>query len=204
MNARRVSLEVLSAAPADGAVPGTLVLPAEALEETKLAAFEQGYKAGWDDAAAAAAAEADGARREASQALQGLSFGFHEARGHLLEGLGPLLEDICARVLPELAQAALGPVVREALMPLAEQALERPVTIALHPAARAAVEEALAAGPAPPVDLLEDSDLAPGEIQLRAGGEERRIDLDAAVAQIRHAVTDFFTPTPAEEASLHG
>lgn len=186
---RRVQLEEFEAPAAPGAA---LVLAPEALEEARLAAFENGYRAGWDDAVAAQSDTERQLAAEVGRNLQDLSFTHAEARTHVLRGLSPLLDQICARVLPEVAQAALGEVVRETLLPLAEAAADRPVTLLLNPAGRAAVEAALARGPAPPVALVEEPSLGPGQVFLRFDDTEQQIDLDAAAEAIRSAVAAFF------------
>jgi flagellar assembly protein FliH len=193
--------------PADGSAD-MVVLTAEAMEEARLAAYEEGYRAGWDDAVAAAEAEGREQQREVARHLQDLAFGYHEVRAHLRAELGPLLEAICGRVVPELARAALGGLAREALMPLVDAALDRPVRMLVHPDARRALEAALAGLVAPPFDIVEEPSLGPGQVHLRAGAEERRIDVDAASAAIAGAVADFFATQdqPATEEALrsHG
>ncbi|MGY6410615.1 MAG: flagellar biosynthesis protein [Alkalilacustris sp.] len=189
--------------PEPFADPDAVVMAEEALEEARLASYEEGFKAGWDDAVAAAEAEGESLRREAMRNLQALSFTFHEARSHLLDGLATLIEAICDRLLPEIARSAVGGHVRDAVLPLAGAAMDRPVTVLLNPATRSVVEEALAGGTAPPLDIVEDPDLGEAEVHLRSGGEERRIDLDAAVAEIRAAVAAFFAAMP-QDASAAG
>jgi flagellar biosynthesis/type III secretory pathway protein FliH len=201
--ASRVTLEVLDAAlprglPADA----TVVLAADALEDAKLAAFEKGYQAGWDDATAAQQEDDARLRRQVEQNLQALSFTFHEAKAHVLRGLGPLIEQMCARILPETARAALGGLVAEALAPLAAEAAERPITIRVHPSARRTVALTLASMVAPPHEIVEDGTLAPGEVLLGFDGGERRIDIDAATVAIRRAVTAHFQQE--QELKAHG
>ena len=210
---RPVTLETFETPAQDlrGSDPDRVVMDGDAFEEARLASYEEGYKAGWDDAASAAEADGETLRREVARNLQALSFSFHEVRGHLMEGLGPLFDAICDRLLPQVAQAGVGGLVRETLMPLAGAAMDRPVTLRINPAARPAVEAALADGAGPPLDIVEDPDLGEAEVQLRAGGEERRIDLDAAVDEIRTAIAAFFaapphtdTPSEPEEIRSHG
>lgn len=204
---RPVKLELFeTAAPADKSAD-TVVLSAEALEETRLAAYEEGYKAGWDDCAAAAEEEGQGQRREIARQLQELSFTYHEARGHLRDGLAPVFDEICARILPATARAALGGLVREALMPLAETALDRPLRLLVHPEARKTVEAALEGVVTPPLEIVEEPSLGAGQIYLHSGNEERRIDVDAATAAIATAVAEYFaTPEPTEQEPMqaHG
>jgi len=188
----RLRLEVFGRDAVQSVGEETLVMSSDSLEEAKLEAFDKGYRAGWDDAVAAQEDEAQRLRAEIGRNLQALSFTYHEARAHLLRGLGPLMTEICDRLLPEVARAALGGIVRETLEPIAAEALDRPVTLVLHPDAREAVEAALAENAAPPVTLIEETALAPGQLHLRWDEGERRIDLDAAVAAIGAAVTAYF------------
>lgn len=202
---RPVRLETFTAAPRRGSETEPALVPADAVEEARLDSFEKGYKAGWDDAVAAQEDEDQRLRADVGRNLQGLSFTYHEARGHLLRGLAPLLEGICSRILPQVAQAALGGIVCETMEPLAEQALDRPVTLVLNPQARPVVEAALSESAAPPVIFVEEPSLAPGQMHLRWDAGEKRIDLDAAVAEITAAVTAWFAetgddPTDAAEA----
>jgi flagellar assembly protein FliH len=130
--------------------------------------------------------------------MQALSFTFHEARTHVLRALAPLLEEMTGRLLPELAREALAPLVLEALMPLAEKLSEAPVTIVLNPAARPAVEALLEQATALPFTLLDEPSLGEGQVYLRLGDTETRLDLDRATAEITAAVRGFFELTQQE------
>lgn len=202
--ARRVRLDLFDLpATMPAAADATVVLTGDALEEAKLAAFEQGYQAGWDDATTARDDEGERLRQDVGRSLQALSFTYHEAHGQLMSALAPLFDRICATLLPGMAHAALGGLVQEALAPLAEAALDRPVTLVTHPDARVAVEAALDGAVTPPWTLVEDGSLTPGQVWLRWETDERRIDVDAATEAIRAAVTAFFTETE-EELRRHG
>ena len=71
----------------------------------QLDAFEEGYRAGWDDAIKA---QSDDRTRisEFAQNLQDLSFTYHEAYSHAINAMTPLLEDIVRSVLPKIAHEA--------------------------------------------------------------------------------------------------
>jgi flagellar assembly protein FliH len=177
----------------------TVVTDAAALEEARLAAYEQGYAAGWDDAAGAAAKDDQKLAADLGRHLQTLGFTYHEARAHVLCALEPLLEAVVARILPAVAREAIGAVVAETLRPLAAQAALVPVRLAVHPAARPGVERALATEAALPLTLVEDAALSPAEARLTLGEAERHIDLDGAVAAIALAVADFFALAQPQE-----
>jgi flagellar biosynthesis/type III secretory pathway protein FliH len=164
-----------------------------AIEEEKLSAYEQGYTAGWDDSSAAQAEEQAQLSAEIARNLQALTFTFHEARTHVLRSIEPLLADMVTRLLPEVARAALAPVVRETLQPLAEDLAGSPVEIVLNPVARPAVEAILEENAGLPVTLIEEPSLSEGQLYIRLGQAETHVDLDAAVAAIATAVQDFFT-----------
>lgn len=120
-------------------------------EEARLQGYEQGYAAGWEDAVAAQSAEQARLQAELARNLQSLSFTFEEARVHVMAALGPFLQQLVTRLLPEIARAALAPVVQETLLPLAAQASESPVILRINPVARRHVEDLLARGPSPPL-----------------------------------------------------
>ncbi len=190
---RALKLEVFDTGekPASAVV----VMQGTDLDEARLAAYEQGFTAGWDDATAAAADDQSRMRTELGRNLQALSFTFHEARTHVLRALAPLLEEMIGRLLPEVARAALAPLVLETLMPLAETLSETPVTIVLNPAARPAVEAILQQAAGLPVTLREEPTLGEGQVYLRLGDSETRLDLDRATTEIASAVRGFFEIT---------
>lgn len=189
----RPRLEVFDA-PGD-ATPGIVVADAGALEEARLASYEQGYTAGWDDAVAAQAADRDRIGADLSRALQALSFTYHEAREHVLRAVEPLLTEVVGRVVPAVARAALGPLVVEALRPAAARASLVPVRVCVHPDMRAAVAQALLLEPALPVELVADPALAETEARLELGQGELRIDPGETAAALAAAVADFFAVT---------
>jgi flagellar biosynthesis/type III secretory pathway protein FliH len=177
---------------ADGAAARTGPVDASELDEARLAAFENGYKAGWDDAVAAQEDAGAQMRDDIARALQALSFTYHEARAHVLHALSPLIAEIAARLLPEIAHASLPHLVTEALGPYAEIAAEAPIRLMLNPEARGRVEALLGPTPGVPLTIVEDPELSPGQVWLALGDTETRVDIDAALATIRTALDDFF------------
>lgn len=171
---------------------GTVVLDVVALEEAKLASYEQGYSAGWEDAAAAQSDEQGRMRADLSRHLQALGFSYQEARVHVLKAIEPLLVEIVGRLLPDLARETLAPVVLEALMPMAEALADTPVTLVMNPAARPGIELLLERATGLPLILQEEPTLGEGQVYLRLGATETEVDLDRAIADITAAVRGFF------------
>lgn len=62
----------------------TVVLDTSALEEARLASYDSGYAAGWEDATAAQSGDQSRIRAELARNLQALSFTYQEARSHVL------------------------------------------------------------------------------------------------------------------------
>lgn len=170
----------------------TVVLDTMHLEETKLAAYDSGYAAGWEDAAAAQSSDQTRVQADLARNLQGLSFTFHEARQHVLRALQPLMSEMVGRLLPALARETLAQVVLEVLMPMAEKLADTPVTLVLNPAARPAVEALLEQATGLPLILTEEPSLSEGQIYLKFGDTETQINLDRATAEITAAVRGFF------------
>ncbi len=172
--------------------PDVLVTDTGHLEEAKLASFEAGYSAGWEDAAAALSEEQNRIRADLARNLQGLAFTYHEARDHVLRALEPLLKEMVARLLPTLARETLGQLVVETLRPMAAERAGAPLTLVINPVSRRAVALVLAENAGLPLEIEEEPSLGEGQAYLRFATSETRIDLDRAIAEIIAAVRDFF------------
>ena len=170
----------------------TVVTDLSAMEEARLAAYEQGFTAGWDDATTAQADNQTRLGAEIARNLQELSFTYHEARVHVLRAIEPLLAQMAERVLPDMARAVLAPMIVETLKPMAEALADAPVVLVINPAARTAVEALIERTGALPVTIQTEPTLGEGQAHLRFGQSETRIDLDRAVNDIAAAVRGFF------------
>lgn len=172
--------------------PSIVVLDNMALEEAKLTAYDQGYSAGWEDAASAQSEDQTRVGSDLARNLQSLGFTYQEARMHVLRAIEPLLQQMATSVLPMLAREALAPMVLETLMPLAEEMADAPVTLVLNPSSRLAVETLLTRTTGLPITIVDEPSLGDGQAYLRLGASETRIDLDRATAEITAAVRGFF------------
>jgi flagellar biosynthesis/type III secretory pathway protein FliH len=170
----------------------TVVLDRVALEDEKLASYDTGYRAGWEDANAAQSDDQTRIGADLARNLQTLGFTYHEARSHILKAIEPLLVQIVSQLLPEIARETLAPFVLETLMPLAEGLGDAPVTLVLNPAARAPVEALLEQATGLPVTIEEEPTLGEGQVYIRLGSVETQVDLDKATADIAAAVRGFF------------
>lgn len=193
--AGRLQLEVFET---EKGATDALLLEQTQIEEIRLESFEQGYKAGWDDAVAAASQEQEKIGADLARHLQALSFTYHEARTNVLRSVGPLLSDVATKLLPAVAAESLAPMIVERVMSLVELRAEVPVTILVNPKARAAVAAALEAQETLPVVLEDEPTLGEGQAALRFGAVEDRIDLQGMVEAICAALSEYFTQAEQE------
>lgn len=184
-------LEVFDTVTAGDGAPQPLV-EASALDEAKVASFEQGYSAGWEDAAAAHEGDQARIRADLARNLQSLAFTFQDARTHVLQAIRPLILEMTTRLLPEVAREALAPAVLEAVMPLADVLADAPLTLVLNPAVRDRVEALVAQATGLPIQIEEEPSLGEGQVYIRMGPTETKVDLTQMTDDIATAVRSFF------------
>lgn len=184
-------LEVFDTSQAADGTPLPLV-EATAAEEAKVVAFEQGYTAGWDDAATAQQGDQNRISADLARNLQSLSFTFQDARSHVLQAIRPLMLEMINRLLPEVAHEALAPTVLEALTPIADEMSDAPMTLVLNPAVRSQVEDLVSQATGLPMVIEEEPSLSEGQVYIRFGTAEAKVDLDRVTADIAAAVRAFF------------
>jgi len=171
-------------------------------QEIRLNAYEEGYKAGWDDATAAENEARTRIGADFAKTLQELSFSYHEARSHVLGALGPLLSAIVEKVVPQVAESGFARTVLEVAMQMAEKAGDAPVEIRVCPENRPALAELTGTDPGLPLRIVEDDTLGPGQALLSGATGECEIDIDGMLDSIRAALDEFLTTE--EEARRHG
>lgn len=166
--------------------------PVTLTEEARLAAYEDGYKAGWDDANAAA--DGDRARISAdfAKCLQEMSFSYHEARAHLMNGLGPLLAAISEKLVPDLAEQGFQKVLQDAVRKSAEAAMDGPLELVVTPENQSLIDGLMDEdAPRPPLIVTPDPTLSPGQAYLRSGSSEISVDMGEAIAGIQSAISAY-------------
>lgn len=162
-------------------------------ETQKLAAYEDGYRAGWDDAAASQTELQTTVSTELAAHLQDLAFTFHEAKAHVLKSIEPLMKDILGQVLPGVAKAALPGIVAEEMNRLADGAAANPIILSVAPESREALLSVLPEEPGFPLIVRDEPTLAEGQVFLRLGEREVEVDTGRATTEILAAIDDFFT-----------
>lgn len=159
----------------------------EAREDLRLAAFEHGYSAGWEDAVAAHADDHTHATGALARSLEDISFSYHEALGQMALSVEPLLRALIDKVLPAALSATLGEHLVDQIVEMAGDRAAQPVEIVVPAGAGSAVRPVLERDLAMPVRVVEDPALDPGRAYIRLGRAEREIDCDHLLAALAEA-----------------
>ncbi len=172
------------------------------LQSEKLASFEDGYKAGWDDAVAAKNEDFRHISSDFAQHLQDLSFTFQEAVAHVVKSTSPLLEQMVNLLLPEIARHALGLQIIEQLQVKLRDVATAQVQINVWEGNYDAVNALMDRDFGFPVQVVPLADLKPGQAELRFAENETQIDLDEVVEGIGELIQGFLFEN--SKAMKHG
>lgn len=170
---------------------GAYLVTEDAFEESRLAAFENGYKAGWDDASAAHNAEQAHISSDFSQNLQALNFTYQEAYGHVLGMLKPLLTQMVESILPSIAKETLGIRIVSEVMNITRDHSNIKIDLIMSPESRTKLQSLGLKDLQVLANLLEDNSLTDGQVFIKFGQEERSIDLDSLITDIDLIISEF-------------
>ena len=154
--------------------------------------YEIGYKAGWDDAVSAQIQDSSSIGAELARNLQDLSFTYVEAHTNMVKSLRPLLENLVATVLPDLARQSFVPTIVDQLSNLAKSAVHTEVLLLVHPSKETAVANLADQDYGFPLVIRPEETVGEGQAILRFSNRETEIDIPAALAKVTSAVEGFF------------
>lgn len=166
----------------------------EAIEVSRLDAFEKGYQAGWDDSKKAHKQELTNLSAEFSQNLQDFSFTYHEAFLHLTHAIEPLLQTILEKILPEIAHKALIPKVLAEIKSLTTHLSEPHVCATLNRANGERLQHLIAADQAVTITIDIDENLNDSQVVFKISDCEYSFDIDLTLSQIKQLVSNYFSP----------
>lgn len=190
-------------APRAQPVPTAMIDPdSDAFQSMRLASFEEGYKAGWDDAIKAQGADKAAISGDFAQNLQDLSFTYHEAVAHVVKSTAPLLREMVGVILPALAEETLGLQISDLLQQRLRGAAQPGVEIRVAPENVERVRALLIHPPDFPARILPQEGLGPGQARLRFADEEQDIDMADALAEMSGLVAAFLHEN--EKGLRHG
>ncbi|EEX09225.1 putative ABC transporter ATP-binding protein, flagellar [Ruegeria lacuscaerulensis ITI-1157] len=156
----------------------------EALEEERLAAFERGYGAGWEDALRAQNEGRAALTEELRTALANISFTYHEALTRMNLSLEPMFESLVRIVLPKAIEQGFAARVVEQLCQMAEGQVAQPVQLVIPPGTAEQVSELLPDDVSPRPKVIEDPGLQPGQARLQVGTARAEVDCAALLETI--------------------
>lgn len=171
---------------------GPVVLMPDDVEDIRLNAYERGYVAGWDDCANQNSDDQADRRAAVERQIEQLGFTYHEARGHMLKSIEPLLEAILETLLPAAIRCATIPQVLEQLMPLAHASTDTPLQLNVAMGQKSAFLSAFEGQILPPLEIVENADLAEGTASFSIGGMQTRIDLSGVSQALEASVRKFY------------
>ncbi|MFT7593154.1 MAG: flagellar biosynthesis/type III secretory pathway protein FliH [Paracoccaceae bacterium] len=174
--------------PSDGA---SKLMSEGALEDQRLASFEQGYSAGWEDAVNAQVEDHSRVTGVLGRKLEDLSFTYHEAMAQMMGSVEPVFRSLVESVLPDILAQTFSQHIVEQLCEMARDRAAQPVTLVVPAGASAALKPALARNFSMPVEIVEDTTLDPGQASMRIGSAERELDSAHFVDSLRKTVDSF-------------
>lgn len=175
--------------------------PSADLEASRLAGYEAGYQAGWDDALQSSEMENTHIRAEFARNLEELSFSFFEARKQVCLSLKPLVTALVDRIVPDLMRAHYKSLLEEVLLPLVEEQSQPNVDLVCAIEDEAVLKELLADQSRLPVVLRTEPSFSQGQVRFVLGHEVHDIDSEALLQQITKASDRFFEELIAEQAN---
>lgn len=173
-----------------------------AVEDIRLASFEQGYTAGWDDAIRVQTEDKSRVIAALAQHLEDFSFTYQEALMQMTLSVEPVFRALVEKVLPEVMMQGVGTQIVEQCVALSRDQVEQPVSLVVPMGAAAALKPILQKDLSMQVAIRESADIGPGQIQLRVGDSEREIDSDLLLASLTDSVDAFYHTLT--EDSLYG
>ncbi|MBB97815.1 MAG: ABC transporter ATP-binding protein [Rhodobacteraceae bacterium] len=182
----------------DPAETATLLMSNLELEEQRLAAFEKGYSAGWEDAIAADTQGKAHLSAALTQNLEEATFSYHEALDQMQHALTPVFEAIAEQLLPGMVRSGLAPHILRALQDLADDAMGQPLVLAVPPGTEASISPLLPEAGSVDVIIDEDPSLGDGQARLHLDDGGIEIDLTTLAEDMRDALAAYVFETRKE------
>ncbi|ABD57096.1 hypothetical protein [Jannaschia sp. CCS1] len=171
-------------------------------EAAALEAYDTGYKCGWADCATAEAEERSAVSADLAKNLSTAELTYETARRDVIAALGPFFEDVAATLLPQMAAAALAPTVLTELGALAEAHTKQDIELLAAPNTCVALEKLAEAENLSGLTVRPEPAFSDGQVSIRAGAEQRDLDMASAAARIADAIAAFRIPASQSETRV--
>lgn len=167
------------------------MLDEDALEELRLASFEQGYGAGWEDAVTAQEQGRCQVSEELSKALEDMSFTYHEAISRMTLSLEPMFQSLTQLVLPEIVERGFAARLVEQLCDMARAQMNQPMQIVVPEGRSDDVVALIPADLSPAPQVIEDPSLEAAQARLQVGTSRCDVDCSALLASVGRAFDSY-------------
>ncbi|MCH2163729.1 MAG: hypothetical protein MK098_03625 [Marinovum sp.] len=171
-------------------------------ESIRLEAYEDGYKAGWDDAVGANTAEQMQVAADLAQNLRDMSFTYQEASAHISQSLHGVFDTMMDLFLPQIAKLALAPKVSEMLEGLPVGAEDMQVVLSVAPESQPVLKRLVEKSNHLDLQIEIDASLTGGQVVIGFADTEMSLDFDALLQDMRNALETYTRDTGKETA--HG
>lgn len=169
------------------------VAPRTSLEEHTLESFEQGYKAGWDDAIETQKDDQTKISSGFARNLQDLSFTLTEARAQVIKSITPLLKEMVHKVLPKISMAGLSQLVVDQVTEIAKSNADAQIVITVAPKCLPAIEALLGQTNSSEITIIAEPSFAEGLAAIQFADSEIKIDLDGVIQSFESALEQFYS-----------
>ena len=155
------------------------------MENTRLTAYEHGYKSGWSDAVDAAKSDFNNVSEELARTLRDISFTYFEARSQITNAVTPLLLSILEALFRSTLSESVAANIAEEIQTAIETELNGPIKILASPHDSAVVRAILENMQNPEAEVLEEPSLTSGMAYLQVRKTETHIDVTQFVETIK-------------------
>lgn len=166
----------------------------ESFESLREQAFNDGIKSGADAASRAFEAEKIRTLTPILEALNDMAFAQIEARQMVLGSLQPMIDEMVNSILPQCAAEGLGAEISAVVSRAFEKSPQCQIVIAVAPESVSSIQQLLASAKAD-YSVVPDATLDELGAKISWQGGHDEINLNAAIADIRTAISNFFTTT---------
>lgn len=149
--------------------------------------YLRGYNDGLAHVAETQASELTSTAADIAATLNDMTFGFAEARVHILDRIRPLLAQIAETVLPEIVKETFAEHLIETLNRYFDTAMEEPIEITVSPEAFDLLQASLS----PQIgnfSFVADTSVTSGQAILHHNSEHIMIDLPALLSTLQDAL----------------
>ncbi|MDA7827258.1 hypothetical protein N9A67_03415 [Rhodobacteraceae bacterium] len=175
---------------------GTNLAKPDALETLRLDAFEQGYRAGWDDAGAAYKDSTTNLSQEFLTSLCDLSLTHQEAYKALQQDLIAIVEKIGKSLIPEIVGQSFVPTLVKFITDDMRKLGLASLTISVHPENEAALRSLLDEGTHQHVTIETSPTLRKDQAILGTPQREMEFTFTETIDQIRDDLAIFLYSHP--------